>query len=187
MARKTSPAKRSTGAAPAKAKAKKTPKREAPEAQAEAEASPPPVAADPAALLAGYQARRAAFLLAQRRLDDQVQAQLRRYLAALFREEPGLQVALLGAFQDYDSSQLRGQAYVTDDLEYRWRKVGFEGPCPTNEELQPDVAQRIREELMEFWPSVQRLEGHGWFMAFRRDPAAEGGVSTEKRDFYSDD
>jgi len=168
VAKKTTARTTKTGAEPGKA----------------AKASPP---ADPATLLAGYRARRSAFETQQKALDERVQAQLRRYLAALFREEPGLQVALLGAFQDYDSSRLRGQAYVTDDLEYRWEKVGFEGPCPTNKELQPDVAQRIREALMEFWPSVQRLEGHGWFMAFRRDPAAEGGFSVEKRAFYSDD
>lgn len=162
----------------AKPRAAKTPTTETPEAAAPA--------TDPAPILAAYQARRAAFLAARKALDEQVQANLRRYLAALFREQPGLQVALLGAFQDYDSSRLRGQAYVDVDLDYRWKKVGFEGPCPTNE-LPAGAGQRIREELMEFWPSVQRLEGYGWFMAFRRDPAAEGGFSTEKRDFYSDD
>ncbi len=178
---KTAKTVKAKAAKPRAAKAAKAPTTKAPEA-----AAPSPAATDPAPILAAYQARRAAFLAARKALDEQVQSNLRRYLAALFREQPGLQVALLGAFQDYDSSRLRGQAYVDVDLDYRWKKVGFEGPCPTNE-LPAGAGQRIREELMEFWPSVQRLEGHGWFMAFRRDPAAEGGVSTEKRDFYSDD
>jgi hypothetical protein len=162
----------------------KTPKTKTPKAGTPG--APAAAPADPAAVLATYQARRATFEAERKALDEQSQDAMRRYLTALFREQPGLQVALLGAFQDYDSSRLVGQAYVDVDLEYRWEKVGFEGECPKNE-LPSGMGQRIREELMEFWPSVQRLEGHGWFMAFRRDPTAEGGFSTEKRDFYSDD
>jgi hypothetical protein len=135
------------------------------------------------AILAGHRARRAAFEAARAEHDAALLPLLRRYVAALFRERPGLNALALAAYQDYDSSQLTGRAYVSnhhleDDA---WNAAGFPAPCPSNE-IDRDEAELLEDALMKFWPALQRQHGLGWCIAFWRDPEAEDGVASEQRE-----
>jgi hypothetical protein len=125
---------------------------------------------EPEALLLAYRERRAAFEAARKAQDEQVAALLPRYVAALLREHAGLNVVLLSAYMDYDSSQRTGQAWVENDgdLEHVWGEaLSDHGECPTNQ-LGDGVASDLREQLMRFWPSLQRLRGDLWVLALRR-------------------
>jgi hypothetical protein len=143
-----------------------------------------PAADDLTTTLAAYRARRTAFEAARAALDERAEPLLRRYVAALLREHPGLNAVALAAYQDYDSSQLTGHAYVrthalADDA---WGRAGFEGDCPTNE-VDDDVAAAIEDTLMLLWPSLQRGRGMGWCVALWRDPSVEpDGVAIGWRD-----
>ncbi len=138
---------------------------------------------DPTAILAAYQARRGAFEAARAARDEALLALLPRYVAALLRERPGLNAVALAAYQDYDSSQLTGHAYVhprrlEDDA---WGAAGFEGECPVNE-VDADEAEDLEATLMRFWPALQRKHGLGWCVVFRRDAGAADGVVELQRE-----
>jgi hypothetical protein len=138
---------------------------------------------DPTTILAEHQARRLARDTARTEFDAAALPLLRRFVAASFREHPGLRALAFAAYQDYDSSRLTSKVYVdnprlSDDA---WGRAGFPGECPTNE-LDPDELDLIADRLGEFSPSLQRTHGMGWCVAFWRDPTAEDGVATEQRE-----
>ncbi len=139
---------------------------------------------DPEAILATYLARRKTFEDARKAADDAIEPLLARYVAALFREKPGLNAVAVAAYQDYDSSQLRGHAYVRqhsleDDA---WGRAGFAGECPKNE-IDRDDAEALEEELRRFLPTLLRKRGYeSWCIAFWRDPSKPEGYATEERE-----
>lgn len=141
------------------------------------------VTQEPAAILEAYRARRGAFEATLAASDEELLALLRRYVAALLRERPGLNAVALAAYQDYDSSRLTGRAYVQparleDDA---WRAAGFEGECPVNE-VTDDDAEELEATLMRFWPALQRRHGTSWCVVFRRDADATDGAREEQRE-----
>lgn len=137
-------------------------------------------------ILATYEARRAAFEGARRDLDARVEALLLRYAGALFRERPGLNAIALAAYQDHDSSQLVGRAYVRqraleDDA---WGPCGFSGECPKND-VDDGLADELEETLWRFWRSLARLAppiDDVWCLVLRRDASQPGGVASERRE-----
>ncbi len=139
----------------------------------------------PDAVLAAYTKRREAFEAERAKLDARTERLLRRYLAALFREHAGLNAVALACYQDYDTSQRVGHAYVDPDglATDAWAVAGFPGECPRND-LPPEEAEALERRLRSaFWPSLQRLQGDRWCLAAWRDPAAEpDGFRLEERD-----
>lgn len=134
-------------------------------------------------ILARFAKRRAAFEAERGELDALLEKLFARWVAAAFREKPGLNALAVATYQDYDSSQRVGHAYVNNHRldDDAWRRAGFPGECPENR-LDPDEAEDLERTLMRFWPSLQRLHGDGWCIACWRDAEAEGGLRTEKRD-----
>lgn len=140
-----------------------------------------PAAAQPAALLAAYRAQREALDAARAEADAAMTALLRRYLAALFREQPGLHVVALAGYQG-DEDRLHGAASVaTRSVAEAWRVSRRAGPCPENR-LDPALVEPIRVALMRFWPTLQRQHGVGWCVFGRRDPARPDGVALDHED-----
>lgn len=134
-------------------------------------------------ILAEHQARRSARDTARQEFDAAALPLLRRFVAASFREHAGLRALALAAYQDYDSSRLVGHVYVDNNrlADDAWQRAGFPGECPTNE-LDSEVIELISDRLDGFLPSLMRVHGLGWCVAFWRDPTAKDGVATEQRD-----
>jgi hypothetical protein len=134
-------------------------------------------------VLARYTKRRAAFEAERAKLDGRFDALFRRWVAALFRERSGLNAVALATYQEYDSSQRVGHAYVGNHRlgDDAWRAASFPGECPENRVSQDEVEQ-LEETLMRFWPSLQRIHGDGWCIAAWRCDEEKDGVRVEKRD-----
>lgn len=142
-----------------------------------------PAASTPATHLAAYRAQRQALDAARAEADAAMTGLLRRYLAALFREQPGLQVVAIAGYQD-DEDRLQGAASVaTRSVAEAWRVSRRAGPCPENR-LDPALVEPIRVALMRFWPTLQRQHGVGWCVFGRRDPAQPDGVALEPEDSW---
>ncbi|MGE0710296.1 MAG: hypothetical protein AB7N76_13720 [Planctomycetota bacterium] len=137
------------------------------------------------AILTSYRATRATWESACREQDQAAERLLRRYVAALFREHPGLNALALAAYQDYDSSQLWTHTYVRNNglSDDAWGLAGFPGECPTNE-LERDVIKELERTLERFSESLRRLRGGDtWCIAFWRDPSVEpDGVASGERE-----
>lgn len=142
-----------------------------------------PAASTPAAHLAAYRAQRQALDAARAEADAACTQLLRRYLAALFREQPGLNVVAISGSQG-DDDRLQGAAFVaTRSVGAAWRVSRLEGPCPENR-LDPALVEPIRVALMRFWPTLQRQHGVGWCVFGRRDPAQPDGVALDQEDYW---
>ncbi len=140
--------------------------------------------ADPAQLLAAYRAQRTTLEAARVEADAALRPLFKRYVAALFREQPGLNVVAVAGYQG-DDDRFEGDTFVQpDDVERAWRLSRAEGPCPVNVRVDPALETRLREELDRFWETLRREHRYSWCVFARRDPVQPDGVRLEMRRLY---
>lgn len=115
---------------------------------------------------------------------DASNALLHRYLAALFREEPGLHAVALAGFLDA-GGEVVGDVLLGDELHRAWRVGGLDGTCPTNA-LAPERERSLSAELLRFWPAQRQTHRAPWCLFARREPGWPRGIRLDRTAYRPD-